>query len=238
MSKIMVWDIETTGFKADFAHLLAVAAKWIDDDYVYTWRIDDIEGYGDTPASYLDDKDIVEEVIEMVNEADMLVHHYGDKFDLPFLNTRALEWGLAPPGAIRTVDTCKIARSQLAMGSNRLATLAEYLNDETAQKGGLTKQEWRVAPHGDRKVMTKMLEYCIGDVMATEGIYLKLRPVMKHHPYVSVPREGVERSTQCNICGSGNTVSGGSYYTKIMHVRRRVCNDCGAQFEEGRSLVR
>ena len=238
MSKIMCWDIETTGFKADFAHLLTVAATWIDHDKMYTWRIDDTPGFGKTPASYLDDRWIVEQVRDMVNESDMLVHHYGDRFDLPFLNTRCLEWGLEPPGKIMTVDTCMVARKNLAMTSNRLATIAAFLNGEDAQKGGLTKQEWRLAAHGHKKVLDKMVEYNIGDVVATEQAYLKLRPVMKTHPYVSEPKDGVERRKQCNACGSAKTHSEGSYYTKLFHVLRRRCNDCGVPFEEARSKIK
>lgn len=235
--KILVFDLETTGFKADFSHLLTAAAKFVGEEEVYYWRIDHHPDYGKTPASMMNDKWIVEGVIELIEESDMLVGHYLDRFDVPFLNTRALDWGLMPAPQIRTVDTWKIARQNLALGRNSLANVADFLNDETAQKGGLSKTQWKLAAHGDKKVLDAMVEYNIGDVIATEEAYLKLRPVMKNHPYVSAPVNGEDRTHQCNACGSMNTVSKGSYYTKLYHVARRRCKDCGTPFEEGRSRI-
>jgi uncharacterized protein YprB with RNaseH-like and TPR domain len=233
--KLLVFDIETTDLKGDFGHLLTAAATWVESDEMYTWRIDDHPDYGTTPESMLNDAWIAEGLRDMVNEADALIYHYGDRFDLPFLNTRLLDWGLEPCSQVRSIDTWKVARSALALTSNRLGNLAAFLNDPDAQKGGLTKKQWKLAAHGDKATLDAMLEYNIGDVVATEQVYLRLRPLMKNHPFVAVP-DGSGHT--CPACGSNNSVSQGSYYTKRMHVRRRRCKECGTPFEEGRSAVR
>lgn len=235
-TRIMIWDLETTDLKANKGHLLTAAAKWLDEPHIYTWRIDWHPEYGSTPLSFMNDKWIVKEIIEMITESAMLVHQYGDQFDLPFLNTRALYWGLDPAPQIRTVDTWKVMRSNLALTANRLKTGAAFLNGEKEQKqDSLDISDWMLAEHGDKGILKRMLDYNIQDVVATEALYKKLRPLIKNHPYVAPPSAKGEPRLQCPACGSYRTVSKGSYYTKTMAVRRRRCLDCGNPFEEGRS---
>lgn len=235
-TRIMIWDIETTDLKANKGHLLTAAAKWLDDPHVFTWRIDQHEGYGKTPKSFMNDKWIVEELVEMIRQSSMLVHQFGDRFDLPFLNTRALYWGLDPAPQIRTVDTWKVMRSTLALTSNRLKSGAAFLNDAAHQKKeNLDISDWMLAEHGDKKILAEMLQYNVSDVIATEELYKRLRPLIKNHPNIAPPVEGKEPRLQCPACGSYRTVSEGSYYTKTMSVKRRRCRECGTPFEESRS---
>lgn len=235
LPKVLIWDLETTDLAADFGHLLTAAAKWAGDKQVHTWRIDAHESYGLTPESMMDDRWIAIQLRDLITEADVLVHHYGDKFDLPFLNTRLLAWGEVPCPQVKTIDTWKVARSNLRLRSNRLGNLAELLNGPDRQKGGLSKAEWKLAMHGDEKTLDAMVDYNIGDVLATEEIYFKLRSLMKNHPYVAEPIEGKEPRLQCPACGSYDSQSTGSYYTKMFHVKRRRCNVCRTPWEESRS---
>lgn len=232
--KVLIIDLETTALQADRGHLLTACAKWLDSKEVLTWRIDDHKDYGKNPKSYMNDKWIVKGLIEVIDEADMLVGHYLDRFDVPFLNTRALIWGLRPAAQVKTIDTWKVAKNNLAMRSNRLATLTEHLNSKDGQKGGLSLDEWQIAGHGDKKTLDRILKYNIQDVLATEELYLNLRPIIKNHPYVAVPN-GL--GTSCPACGSNKTRSQGSYYTKLFRVKRRRCSVCSTQFEEGREKI-
>jgi uncharacterized protein YprB with RNaseH-like and TPR domain len=236
--KVLLWDLETTRLEANLGFILTATAKWLNSKDLMTWRIDEGKDYGKTPKSLINDKWIVRDLSRLVDEADMLVHHYGDGFDLPFLRTRALYWGLMPPGQIRTVDTWKVASRNLRMASNRLKALCEFLNSEDGQKDdSVSFDEWQLASHGDSKTITDILEYNIQDVYALEELYLNLRPVIHNHPYIAPP-DGKDRSKQCHVCGSSNTVSQGSYYTKLYHVLRRRCKECGSPFEEGRSKIK
>lgn len=234
--KIMIWDIETTDLKANKGHLLTVAAKWLDEPEMYTWRIDDHPDYGKTPKSFMNDSWIVQQVVTMIGQAAMLVHQFGDRFDLPFLNTRALYWGLEPAPQIRTVDTWKVMRTTLALTANRLKTGAAFFNDDDEQKmENLDISDWMLAEHGDHEIITEMLTYNMSDVIATEALYKKLRPLIKNHPNVADPVEGGEPRLQCPACGSYNSRSEGSYYTKLYSVKRRRCKECGTPWEESRS---
>jgi uncharacterized protein YprB with RNaseH-like and TPR domain len=236
--KVLLWDLETTRLEANLGFILTASAKWLNNDKMMTWRIDDGKGYGRTPKSLINDKWIVRELTSLIDDADMLVHHYGDGFDLPFLRTRALYWGLSPANQIRTVDTWKVASRNLRMASNKLVALCDFLNGEDGQKDtSLSFNKWQLASHGDKSTISKILEYNIQDVYALEELYLNLRPVIHNHPYIARP-DGTDRRLQCHVCGSSNTVSQGSYYTKLYSVKRRRCKECGSPFEEGRSKIK
>jgi DNA polymerase elongation subunit (family B) len=235
--RILVWDIETTDFKANFGHLLMWSAKFVGEDEVYYSRIDETKGYGKTPHSFMDDKRLVEELIPLIEEADAIVHHYGDRFDLRFLNTRALENNLLPPAPPTTIDTWKIARNNLAMTSNRLGVLAESFAREDRQKGGLSKEQWKLAVHGHKPTLDAMLDYCIHDVLATEDVYVKLMPLIRNHPYVGPAAAPDQRRTQCPACGSIKTCGNGVRRTKIYEVYRQRCQNCGNSFERGRKKI-
>lgn len=236
--KVFVWDIETTDFKANFGHMLMWAGKFVGEDTVYYHRIDQQESWNPKdPLTMIDDKEIVASAIEMLDSADVVVHHYGDKFDLPFLNTRALINNLLPPLPPSTIDTCKIARNGLKMTSNRLAALAETLAGEDEQKQGLSKDQWKLAAIGHKKTLDAMLDYCIADVIATEAIYLRMRPIMRHHPFVGKSTHKDEGYDVCPACGGTHTIKHGSRRTRRFEVFRRRCQACGNAYEAGRKKI-
>jgi DNA polymerase elongation subunit (family B) len=234
--RILVWDIETTDFKANFGHMLMWAAKFVGEDFVHYDVINTNEDYGKTPLSMMDDRHLVEGIIDLINQSDAIVHHYGDRFDLPFVNTRALEWGLEPPRPVAQIDTWRIARKGLAMTSNRLRTLAESFSD--TQKGDIAKNEWKLAAHGDKKVLKKMLDYCIDDVLATEQVYLALRPLIRNHPYMGLAADMPTVHEPCPVCGSDHTQNRGARRTKCFVIRRHHCQSCGTWYDGKRKKVR
>jgi hypothetical protein len=237
---ILVLDIETTHFKGNFGHLLMWAAKWVGGKDIYTARIDDHPKYGTTPQSFMNDKWMVQEVIELMNSAKAIVYHYGERFDLPFINTRALHWGLMPPARPTSIDTYRHAKANLAMTSNRLGTLAEFLNPPEERKGGLAINQWSIASHGHRPTLNAMLRYNIEDIIATEGVYKRIRPLIHNHPYVVDidPESAVEvRRLRCPACGSSKTKSERARNTRTFRIERRRCKGCGNGFEVGRKKI-
>jgi DNA polymerase elongation subunit (family B) len=237
--KILVFDIETSDFKANFGYMLMWAAKFVGEDHVWCDTIADNPDFRSSPDAMMDDRRIVESLRDTVNEADALVAHYGSRFDLPFLNTRCLEHGIAPPVSTSMIDTWRVARSQLAMTSNRLGTLGESFADPENQKGGMSKRQWKLAVHGCQDTLDEMLEYCIQDVTTTEEVYLKLLPVIKHHPFVGPAPQGrpAQESLTCPVCGSMDTQGHDSRRTKNFAVFRRRCKNCGSAFESARKKL-
>lgn len=240
LGKIAVFDIETTDFKADFGYMITWAAKFVGDSTTYYDRIDDNEEYGTTPKSMMDDGGIVASLIDFLTGADALVGHYASGFDLKFLNTRALDNGLDPLQPIAMIDTWRIMKDYLALTRNSLKNGAAFLNDDSAQKGGLSKSQWKLAYHGHRPTMDKMVEYNIADVVATEGVYLKMMPLIRNHPFVgskAVTFDDSDRSYVCPRCGSAHIQRRGIRRTQCFAIRRLHCQNCGGWPDGKRSKV-
>ena len=241
--RILIFDLETSGLDANRGHIMCAVAKWLNDDYSYTWRIDETPGFGDTPGSFIDDSAIVQELVELCTEADAVCAYYGGygKFDVPYLNTRAVAQNLRPCPPLTVIDPYTTAKGSMKLARNGMASVAEVLNCEL-QKTHLPWADWIAAQYGDTKAMNKILEYCINDVLVLEELYLKLRPLIRNHPYVANNPEATdeERRIMCPSCGSLKTHGHGSRFTKLFKVFRRRCAEgtCATVFEERRQRVK
>jgi len=236
--RIVVYDIETTDFKADFGHMLMWAAKDIDSDYVYYDRIDDNEDYGETPESMMDDSHIVRSLIDFLTGADIQVGHYASGFDLKFMNTRAIKHDIPPLQPIPMIDTWRVLKDNLALRSNSLKNGAEFFGGP--QKGGLSKSQWALAIHGHKTTLNDMLDYNIDDVLATENVYLKTRPLIKNHPFAGAFSAGLADeawSYVCPACASTTVQRRGVRRTRCFAIRRLQCQSCGLWFDGRRSKI-
>lgn len=196
------------------------------------WRIDRTRGFGKTPASYVDDREMVRAIIEyLTDEAQVVVTHYGTYFDLPFVNTRALHWGMKPLPPIAHLDLWKTARKGLALTSNRQATINDLVGaDYTKYKPGW--EVWRKAQYGDRKALDALTAYCVNDVRGLLDNYEALRPLIQHHPHWSNMR-----GLRCPACNSTKVQSRGTRRTKRLIIQRIQCMDCGSWSDGGRASV-
>jgi len=221
--------------------ILCAAAKRVGGDG-YLWRIDNTEGYGDTPASYRDDSQIVRELVEVLADADAVVAHYGSRFDVPYLNTRA-KWHQArdvpdmevlPP--VRVIDTWRTARGHLCLTSNRLSSLTDLMNVENP-KYHLPWSDWQLAAYGDKKAMDALAEYCWNDVVGLEQTYVGMRDLIRNHPYVGVVTDLNSDSAECPACGSCITQNRGQRRTRAFVIKRHHCQNCGHWFDGKRTKV-
>lgn len=236
--KLLVFDLETTGFEANRGHIMCAAAKWVGDEWLYSWRIDNDPKYGTTPESFFNDSLLVSELVEMCNEADAVIAYYGDygRFDVPYLNTRAIANGIAPTSPLTVIDPHKTARRSLKLARNSLDAVATLLKTPH-QKMHLPWPEWEKARFGHKGAISKMVEYCENDVLVLEDVYLALRPLIKNHPYVGGVVVGVDQTTICPACGSSKTEGNGQRRTKNFLIQRRRCRNCGSVFEGTRQKV-
>lgn len=236
--KLLVFDLETTGFDANRGHILCAAAKWVDDDYIYSWRIDDLPGFGKTPKSFFDDGPIAEELVEMCDSADAVIAYYGDygRFDVPYLNTRAVANGRRPTAPLTVIDPHRTARRSLKLARNSLDAVATLLETKH-RKQHLPWEDWRIAPFGDRKAMNKLVDYCENDVLVLEEVYLALRPLIKNHPNIAPVVALDDKNVQCPTCGSIKTEGHGHRRTKNFVIHRRRCGNCGSVYEGARHKI-
>lgn len=220
LPKILIWDLETTHLKGNMGWILCLSYKWAESDDVFYWRIDKEPGFGTSPKSFKNDKAGVEIMCDMLAEADAQCTHYGTRFDLRFLKTRCLAHGIPVPPPVRMIDTWRYSRDNLALTSNRLETLSNFLKTDQV-KYKLPLELWAEAQFGDKKILDAMTKYCINDVETLEKVYLKMRPLINDHPHCGLG------AGKCPACGSFKIHRKGHRRTKLFFIERLHCQNCG-----------
>lgn len=239
--KILLWDIETSlSVLASFSlynnaishhnilrepFILCAAWKWLHKNKVHGIRCTRKE------LQRGDDLRVVERLCNLVEEADIIIAHNGDKFDLKWLKGRALKYGLPPLNFVKTVDTLKVARKNFKLMSNRLDYIAKYLGTEgkMSTKSGL----WLDVLNGDVSAIKDMLEYNKQDVTVLETVYLKLRPWIDNHPNTQVL---VDNNRVCKACTSPSVHKHGTYTSQTNKYQKYKCQDCGHVFKDSKIL--
>lgn len=232
--KILIFDIETSPMKAYVWRMWKQSVNLdhvIHDWYVICWSAKWLyanEVLGDvlTPeeACQEDDKRVVTSLWKLFNEADIVVAHNGNKFDIPKMNARFIQQGLPPTTPYYSIDTCAIARKQFGFSSNKLDALAEYFG--FAHKLDTEFELWKKCMEGDQKSLDYMLKYNKRDVTLLEEVYLRLRPWIKGHPNCANYIDS--KVPICSNCGSKNLtkLEGQYYYTSVGKYQLYRCQ-CG-----------
>ncbi len=127
------------------------------------------------PESPFDDREVVETLHEVLSQADVIVGHNQDKFDLKKFNTRALFHGLSHIGPKIQVDTLKIARAHLDLPSYSLYYISGYFGIGIK----LDSPDWDKVLDGDLEEIKRMRTYNMGDVNVTDLLFTLLRRFMK-----------------------------------------------------------
>lgn len=243
MTKILILDIETApniayvwgAWKQDIGqkqwiqktHILSYAAKWLDNEKIF---------YEENRKK--NDRKIVQSLFKLLDEADIVVAHYGKKFDLPSIIGRGIIHGLKPPSPYHIVDTKEVAAKEFRLVSNSLANLCEELglHRKSDHKKFPGFELWLECLRGNDDAWAEMKEYNIDDILALESLYLRLRPYIRNHPNISRPTE--DGDVLCPKCGSSHINFRGTYVTKAgLFYHKFVCVDCGGWGREARSTV-
>ena len=163
----------------------------------------------------------------LLNEADIIVGHNIDQFDIKKLNTRFLMHKMDPPSPYKTVDTLKIARRHFAFTSNKLNDLGEMLGlGKKIDTGGF--KLWEECLDGKKSSWKKMVAYCSQDVRLLERVYHALLPYASGMPNIAVYKD----EKVCPKCGSNKIVQQGFSYTTSAKFQRWICQDCGSWSRE------
>jgi len=157
---------------------LSWAAKWLYDDTILSDIVTPIESIA------RDDSRILKSIWKLLDEADIVIGHNGDRFDLRKLNARFIDNEMNPPSPFRTIDTLKVARKEFAFVSYKQDFLTKHF--KLPQKLSTEFQLWVDCMEGNQKRLDEMAEYNRHDVMGLEEVYLKLRPYIKNHPNLGV----------------------------------------------------
>lgn len=230
--KILYYDIESTGLAADFGIMLMYAYRWHGEEETHCRTLLDIPKKDWELPPEKRDRTLVIELGKLIDEADIVVAHYGSKFDNRFVQTRLLIHDL-PIADIRWAkifDPCITARKNLKFQSNRMANIAAALGVDQ-QKTSLPKNIWYRSHTFDGEwfidAITQMKEYCIQDVRVLYDIAQKIRPICRHLPAFKLMAEVECGNRICRDCG-GELTYRGPYYTKANSYDNYQCVSCGA----------
>lgn len=179
-----------------------------------------------------DGKDVmIERAYALVNDADVLMHYNGRKFDVPHLNREFLQAGLKPPAPFKQIDLCEAVKRQFRFPSSKLAYVSKALGlDGKLETGG--HELWVACMAGDEKAWRKMRQYNKRDVTLLEDLYGLLRPWIPNHPSLAA----LSGESVCTRCGSGNLERRGFALTVQGKYQRFQCKDCGSWSRDTKSV--
>jgi hypothetical protein len=174
------------------------------------------------------DGGMVKKFAGVMEEADEIVGHNIDKYDLKFFNQRAIFHKIPPPRIPKTVDTLAIARRRFAFNSNKLDYISQYLGHDSKHK---TEYDmWKkILMESCDVSMDKMVKYCKQDVRITQKVYEELQSYHNPKTHAGVV-EGRDKWS-CPECGSEKVRAKGWEVTRT-GVRRKLmaCMSCARRY--------
>lgn len=236
--KILLYDIETslqlvTVFQLKYndfiapeniwqeRHVISVCYKWLGEKKVHSISLlDDPKRFAKDPH---DDTYVVTEFHKILAQADVLVGHNSDNFDIKYLKTRMLVHELPALPPVTMIDTYKVAKQQFLFNSNKLDYVGKLLG--CGGKKSTPKGLWLDALKGSPKAIETMVEYNKRDVTLLEAVFLKLRPFMPSH----INRE-LFGKVGCPRCGSAHVQSRGTHKAISRVYQRFQCQGCSGWF--------
>lgn len=236
VAKILILDIETAPIRAYVWGIwqqnvslnqiesdwfcLTWSAKWLFDKKVYSASLTGKE------AIKQDDKRIIKSLWALLNEADIVIAHNAEKFDIPKINSRFIIHKLNPPLPYLVIDTLKHIRRQFGFSSNKLDYVNKLLNlPRKMENEGF--ELWGKCYKGDESALKKMLVYNIQDVKILEETYLRIRSWIKPHPNIGLYI--LDKVERCPSCGSGEIIKDKRYYyTSVNRFEAFRCDNCGS----------
>jgi len=244
--KIVFLDIETAPllaavyqkqvWKAKVRHdnvisdwfILTFSCKYLGSDQIISDKLTSTEAINE------DDSRLVGKLWYILSDADIVICHGGDYFDIPNINSRFVLNGFGPPTYYKQIDTLKVAQRQFGFTHNDLNALAEIFH--ISSKIETTFELWKRCIRGDSSALLEMELYNRHDVEILEKVYIKIRPWIKSHVNLSLYNESTEHT--CPHCGGSNLKPDGGFYpTHTGKYPTYKCLDCGATPRARKSVV-
>lgn len=237
--RTIVFDIETFpavvevwGNRMYEENIIRVLKPWELASFAYK-ELGSSEVFCETRANQKSDKHLMKKLHTVLDKADVIIAHNGDKFDVKKSNTRIIKADLLPYSPLKTIDTLKVAKKNFAFTSNKLTDLGEFLGvGKKIPTGG--PQLWHDCREDKPAAWNKMIKYNKQDVVLLEAVYLKLRPWIKNHPNIGLY---TGQNKACPNCGSARLKSHGWTYLKTTKKHSFICKGCGAHSYQGSTIL-
>jgi len=212
-------NVSLSQIKHDW-YLLTWAAKWHGKDTIMA------DALWLHKRSYRrnkkDDRMIVQSMWKLLNEADIVVAHNADRFDVAKINAKFFEYGMSPPRPFKTVDTLKVAR-RFGFSSKRLDYISKLKS--FGQKLKTDFDLWVDVMAGDKKQCARMLDYNKQDVVLLEEVYTAFLPWITNHPNVALWDDS--EVPACPKCGGTDLKKDGKSRLTAGVYQQYKCKSCG-----------
>lgn len=232
--KILILDIETAPNKVYSWGLFKqnIALNQIDEPgYTLSWAA---KWFGEKKmmfsSLFADGKHyMIRDIHALLDEADIVIHYNGSRFDIPTLNQEFILEGLKPPAPVQEIDLLKTARQKFRLLSNKLEYIVQHLGiGEKYKHEGMSL--WTKCMDGDEEAWATMQKYNEHDVLLLEKLYPIFLPWIKNHPNTALFR--TDAKMVCPNCESQNLHKRGHAHTKTMLYQRYQCQSCGTWSRE------
>jgi len=195
--------------------IVCAAYKWLHETSRYVIKITDKPNR----RHIRDCRHIAVKLMELMEQADLIVAHNGISFDLKHMNTVFSDYGLGPPPEKKVIDTLRIARQHFAFFGNDLDSLSKRFGGP----GKSTRPDWIRLTELDEEEIEKAARYCLDDVTELERVFLNIRPWVKRYPHIK-ERGGI---MECAVCQSTRLQKRGTDWDGNRQYLRVKCLECG-----------
>src|SRR6478736_1144705 len=228
----LFWDIETSpnlvlafsaGFGLNINHdsivqerkIICIGYKWEGERNVTVLRWDENQC----------DKKMLEEFVKIADQADEMIHHYGNHFDMPWFRTRILKHRLPPIPIYKTVDTKMLASKYFYFNSNKLDYISDFLGHGKKLRTDFSLWK-KIVMDKCEKSLNYMCRYCGVDVKRLESVYHDFVPFVPSRTHAGVITGG--EKWQCPRDGSTNVKVSKTRVTAAGTLQFQMqCNECG-----------
>lgn len=236
-AKVLLFDIETAPLLAHVWglwennvglnqivcdwHLLSWSAKWLGSPEGEVMYMDQRSA-----SSVENDKAILTELRELLDEADVVITQNGKSFDQRKVQARMLIHGFQPNSPYKHVDVKIEAQRLFGFPSHKL----EYMTEKVNKKYKKLKHKkfpghdlWVECLKGNVEAWDEMKLYNMHDVLALEEFFGHIAPWGIRLNFNLF----TDDEDQSCICGSQEHMKYGFYYTEMGKFQRYKCKKCG-----------
>ena len=217
--RLPAWDMKSLQYRRlspddieEWGRTICLAYRWLGEPrihFIAEWQEGGREAF-------------VRRSWELYDEADVVVGHNSRNFDTKHLQG---EWeleGLGPSSPVKHFDTLLEARKHFNYEANHLDTLTNRFGIP-AKTDKYRIEMAMAAVGGDEKARRRIERYNRGDVKASTGLYLRLRPWGSVN--LGVFHEG--DVARCPACSSTRLQRRGVAVTALGRYPRYQCQGCG-----------
>lgn len=201
--------------------ILCLSAKWYGQEETLFYS------QWDHGAEQMKDK-----IWDLMDEADIVIHYFGSRFDVPHLNAEFLRTGTPPPSPYKQIDLKMAVSRRFKLPSNKLQFVSQVLGLQGKEEHEGFKL-WTKVMNGDEDARARMESYNRRDTVLLEECYEILLPWLPEHPH----RHLYSGSGGCPRCGMEDTmVEAGFAYTRVSKYEQFMCTHCYSVFRSSRRV--